>query len=167
MSFQVGDCVVHPTCGVGRIVGLETKRFLSAEARLYYEVAIDKKSTVWVPVDGSTASGLRPLTPKAELARYRDVLRSHPILLAPDRRQRHLDLLNRMRVGLFQDVCEIVRDLSARGWHKALSEGDKAALKKAREGLCQEWAAADEVSILQATGEVDALLREGRQAHQV
>ena len=166
MPFQIDDQVVHPAHGVGCIVALVTKRFSEAEARLYYEVAIKKASTVWVPVDASTADGLRPLTPKNELARYRGVLRSRPAPLNPDHRQRRLDLLSRMKGASFQAICEIVRDLTARGWLKALSEMDSAALRKTREGLCQEWAAVDGVSVLQATDEVVALLLEGRQTYQ-
>ncbi|MBI4769500.1 MAG: hypothetical protein HY784_03565, partial [Chloroflexi bacterium] len=136
MPFQVDDRVVHPAHGVGRIVGLVTKNFFEAEAHLYYEIAI-QRSTVWVPVDAGTAIGLRPLTPKAELARYRGVLRSRPVPLTPDHRQRRLDLLSRLKAGLFQNVCEVVRDLTARGWLKPLSEMDSVTLRKTREGLCQ------------------------------
>jgi RNA polymerase-interacting CarD/CdnL/TRCF family regulator len=165
MPFQVDDRVVHPTHGVGRVVGLVTQRFSEAEARLYYEIAI-QRSTVWIPVDADTARELRPLTPKAELARYRNVLRSRPASLTADHRQRRLDLLSRLKAGSFQSLCEVVRDLTARGWQKALGEMDATALRKTRDGLCQEWAAADGVSVLDAVKEVDALLLEGRQAYQ-
>ena len=164
MSFQIGDQVVHPAYGIGRIVGIVTKRFVEAEASRYYEIGI-QQSTVWVPVEGSTPSGLRPLTSKHELARYRGVLRSHPALLTPDSRQRRLDILNRLKVGLFQTRCEVIRDLTAQGWHKALNEADSAALRKTREGVCQEWAAAEGVSVQQATQEIDALLLEARKAY--
>jgi RNA polymerase-interacting CarD/CdnL/TRCF family regulator len=78
MTFQVDEAVVYSACGIGRIVALVTKRFAAAEARLYYEVAIEK-SVVWVPVDAGSASGLRSLTTKKELAHYRGVLRSQPV----------------------------------------------------------------------------------------
>ena len=165
MPFQIDDRVVYPACGVGRIAALVTKRFFEAEARQYYEVTIEK-STVWVPVDAGTTSGLRLLTSKEELARYRGVLRSRPVPLTLDPRQRRLDLLSQLRAGSLQNLCEIVRDLTARSWRKVLGEADKAALRRARDGLCQEWAAVDGVSVVQATEEVDALLREGRQAYQ-
>jgi CarD family transcriptional regulator len=167
MVYQIDDRVVHPTYGVGRIVALVNKRF-EAEARQFYEVAIER-STVWVPVDDSrqgNGHGLRPLTPKADLHRYRRLLQSSPKPLTPDSRQRKLDLQDRLRLGTFEAMCEAVRDLTARGWSKPLSEADTALLRKAREGLCQEWAAAADVSVVQATAEVNALLQAGRRAHQ-
>lgn len=168
MAYKIDDRVVHPTYGVGRIVGLVSKRF-EAEERQFYEVAIDR-STVWVPVDNSghgNGNGLRPLTPKTELNRYRRVLQSSPVPLTQDPRQRKLDLQDRLKLGTFQAMCEAVRDITARGWLKPLSEADTAMLRKAREGLCQEWAASSDVSVTQATAEVNALLQEARQTHQV
>jgi CarD family transcriptional regulator len=166
MRFQIDDSVVHPMHGVGRVVGLVMKRFSGAEARLYYEITI-QQSTIWVLVDSAASLGLRPLTSKGELAHYREVLRSQPVSLIPDHRQRRLALLSHLKAGLFQNLCEVVRDLTARGWLKPLSEMDSVALRKTRDELCQEWAAADGVSVLDAVKEVDALLLEGRQAYHV
>jgi CarD family transcriptional regulator len=168
MAYKINDRVVHPTYGVGRIVGLVSKRF-EAEERQFYEVAIER-STVWVPVDNSgngNGNGLRPLTTKSELKHYRQLLQSTPQPLTQDSRQRKLDLQDRLKAGTFQAICEAVRDISARGWSKPLSEADALLLRKAREGLCQEWAASADVSVVQATAEVNALLLEARQAHQV
>src|ERR1051325_3406354 len=121
MTFQVDEAVVYPACGIGRIVALVTKSFSKAEARQYYEVAIEK-SVVWVPVDAGPGSGLRSLTSKSELARYRSVLRSRPVTLNPNPYQRRLDLQGRLKLGSFQDLCEVVRDLTAQSWRKALGE---------------------------------------------
>lgn len=165
MPYQVNDQVVHPTHGVGRITALVTQRFFDVESRLYYEIAIER-NTVWVPVDADAASGLRPLMPKAELAHFREVLRSRPTLLIADHQKRHLELRRRLKVGLFQDLCEVVRDLTARRWNKPLTEQDAATLRRALDRVCVEWAATDEVSLPEATAEVNALLSEGRQVHQ-
>lgn len=165
MPYQVNDCVVHPAHGVGYVVALAVQCFFDAEARLYYEIAI-QRNTVWVPVDTGVASGLRPVTPKSELARYRSVLRSRPIPLAQDYHQRRIDILSHLKAGLFQNLCEVVRDLSARRWLKPLNEVDSSTLRKTREGLCLEWAAAEGVSLADATQEIEALLLEGRQANQ-
>lgn len=165
MPFEVDDVVVHPGHGVGRITRLVKQRFGEARERLYYEVAI-QRSTVWVPVDAGTTSGLRSLTLQAELGRYRKTLKSRPTSLISDHRQRRTYLLSRLRIGSFQDVCDVVRDLAARGWQKPLNEMDSVMLRRTRDSLCEEWAASAGVSILQATQEVNALLLEGQQAYQ-
>ena len=158
MRFKVGDSVVHPSHGVGRIVGLETQSFLAAQGRLFYEV-LTPKSTVWVPVDGTPDGGLRRLTSKQDLAQYRRLLQATPQSLEPDHRKRQLELASRLRDGTFHVLCEIVRDLTARSRRKPLNEADSAALRRARTSLLQEWAAAAEITLAEATAEVDELLQ--------
>ena len=166
MPFQIGDFVFHPAHGVGRIVRLEERRFDREQARLYYEV-LTQKSTIWVPVETYEAVGLRQLTARPDLARYRNVLRSRPAPLEKDTYKRRRELADRLKQGSFQAVCEVVRDLTARSWRKPLNEADSASLRRAREYLCQEWAAAAGVSIAEATQEVEDLLREARQVYMV
>ena len=163
MSFKVGDRVVHPTYGVGSVVKLETKQLGQQAEHVYYEIATPK-STIWVAVDAHP-TGLRPLTAKSNLVRYRRLLKSAPAPLNRDHHERHLELTERLKQGSFQAKCEIVRDLTAHSWHKRLSEADAALLRLAREGLCQEWAAVKDVSVFEASQEVEELLLEAKQMH--
>jgi RNA polymerase-interacting CarD/CdnL/TRCF family regulator len=164
MQFKVGDSVVHVAHGVGRVVSLDEKR-LSGEATLYYEVAT-QKGTVWVPVQAQPTLRLRMLTSANELGRYRNLLKSKPAALDPDHRKRHLEMAERLKEGSFKVMCEAVRDLSAHGWRKPLSEGDLTRLRKARMDLAEEWAAAAGTAMDVAADEIDALLAECRAAHE-
>lgn len=166
MPYEIDDRVVLNPHGVGRIAGLVTKRFTSAQDQEYYEVATER-SLVWVAVDGAEARGLRPVTSKTDLDQFRDVLRSRPVVLNADHRQRHLELHNRERLGTFQAACELVRDLTAYTWKKPLNDVDTATFRHAQTGLCAEWAAADDITLEQANAVVAALLLEGRQAWQI
>lgn len=162
MELQVGDRVVHPIYGVGRIAAVGKKRF-TGEARVYYEV-VAEKTTVWVPMESSDAIGLRRLTTKIDLAAYRKVLKSRPLSLTQDHTRRRTELAAGLKQGSFQALCEMVRDLTARGWHKPLGSADAAYLRRAHDHLCEEWASADGVSIAAANEEIDSLLLESRQA---
>jgi len=164
MPFNIGDWVVHPLHGMGHVIGLKRQQFDQAAAQLYYEVAIPH-GTVWVPVETPPA-GLRGVTTKGDLPRYRSVLKSSPGLLDKDYHQRRGELRERLKLGTFQVKCEVVRDLTAYGWPRRLGEVDAALLRQARDSLCQEWAAAEAVTVAEATQEVEELLREARQVHQ-
>ena len=166
MPFKVDDRVVYPAFGIGRVVALVPKSFFEAESQLYYEVT-GNRSTVWVQVDEGSARGLRRLTRQDELAHYREVVGSRPVALNQDHRQRQMDLRSQFKLGTMQGLCEMVRDLSARGWLKPLTETDSRSLRLSRESLCEEWAAADGVSLPQATAELTALLLEARHQYQV
>lgn len=160
MTFKVDDWVVHPQHGVGQVVKLELRQFGSGEPQMYYEISIPD-GTFWAQVEGSTC-GLRKVITKRELAKYRDVLKSQPEPLTENHRQRQIELADRLRQGSFQTKCEVVRDVSALGWHKPLGEGNATILRNAHQSLYQEWATAEGISLSEATREVEVLLQEGK-----
>jgi len=162
MPFAVNDRVVHPLHGVGRVVRLATRQFDAGSTRLNYEITLSK-GTIWVPVEGS-GGGLRPLTARGELGRYRSLLSSRPAPLASDHRQRQLEVSARLKAGTLCARCEVIRDLTAHAWHKPLCQSSAALLRLAHEALDEEWAAVDEVPVHEVTRQVQALLLEGRRA---
>jgi CarD family transcriptional regulator len=162
MPFKVGDWVVHPLHGVGQVISVERKQFASEPDQFYYEIAISQ-GTLWVQVD--TPAGLRGLTAKGDLPQYRALLQSSPSPLNKDYHQRRGELRERLKAGTFQAKCEVVRDLTAFGWLKRLSEPDAALLRTTRDGLCREWAEAEAVTMTEATHEVEELLRAARQIY--
>ena len=162
MPFAVNERVVHPLHGVGRVVRLATRQFDAGTTRMYYEIALTK-GTIWVPVEGS-AGGLRALTAKGELARYRSVLSSRPAPLAADHRQRQLEVSARLKQGTFRARCEVIRDLTAHAWHKPLCQSSAVLLRSAHDALDEEWAVVDELPVHEVTRQVQALLLEGRRA---
>jgi CarD family transcriptional regulator len=163
MQFKVDDVVVHPIHGVGHIAKIEKKRFSEKEARLYYKL-IWPKRVIWIPVEAEATIGLRLVTAKNDLGQYRKLLKSRPAPLPPKHYHRQHELANRLKQSSFQVVCEVVRDLTAWGWRKPLGSADTNLLKKARENLCREWAAAAGVSNTEAIKEIDALLQTSQQA---
>jgi RNA polymerase-interacting CarD/CdnL/TRCF family regulator len=162
MTFEIHDRVVHPSHGIGTVVRLATRQFDAGATRLYYEIALSK-GTIWVPAEGD-AGGLRRLTAKGDLARYRSLLSSRPAALAADHRQRQLEVSERLKGGTLRARCEVIRDLTAHGWHKPLCQSSAVLLRKAQEALGEEWAAAAEVPVHEVARQVQALLLEGRRA---
>jgi CarD family transcriptional regulator len=166
MPFKAGDFIVHPTYGVGNIVRLEEKRLVEDQPRWYYVVVVDK-STLWVPVDENNGAGLRSVTPKKDLDRYRAVLKGPPEALERDHNKRRLLINERVKHGSFQSLCEAVRGLSAQSWKRPLSEADLTLLQRLSHSLCREWAASASVPLPDATAEVQALLQVAKQTYKV
>ncbi|HEX9922511.1 MAG TPA: CarD family transcriptional regulator [Anaerolineae bacterium] len=157
MLFNVGDFIVHPVYGVGHLVKIEERQFSKEAASLYYQISWPKRQ-VWIPVAAQKAGGLRLVTARRELDRYRTVLKGQPTLLSKNYYQRRQELLNCLDQGSFQSVCEVVRDLTARSRHKRLSRTDGDTLRQTRQALCHEWATAAGLSRTEASQEIDALL---------
>jgi len=164
MQFKVGDQVIHLNHGIGQIMAIEEKQFGGAEARLFYSIVIER-STVWVPVTAEATSQLRLLVSKKALAEYRNLLRSRPAPLNPDKRQRSLELTSRLRFGSFEVQCEVMRDLAAAGWPKPLGSVDAALLRKVQDSICQEWAKVEGISVAEAAQEIAELLQENRRLY--
>lgn len=164
MAFKANEQAVHPRHGIVRIVKQEARTFGGGPERQYYELEIPT-GTVWVQVEDS-ASGLRQLISKGELAKYRKLLASAPVPLASDYRQRQAELALRQKDGSFEARCELVRDLTACTWQKTLNESFSFMLRSAHQAICAEWAVVAGVSIFEATDEVDALLLEGRKHYE-
>jgi RNA polymerase-interacting CarD/CdnL/TRCF family regulator len=161
MQFKIGDRVVLPAYGIGQLREIEEKNFSEQGARLYYKIALLKR-TIWIPVEAHELSGLRLVIVKRDLDHYRNVLKSPPASLEKDYRQRHLDLVSRLKLGSFQIICEVVRDLTAWSWRKPLGRTDTTLLQKTRQSLYQEWATAADVSTTEAIKEIDSLLLAAR-----
>jgi len=161
MQMNIGQNVFHPSHGVGKITAIKELEMNGAEPRLYYEVSLFH-TTVWVLVEPQERGKLRPITSRSELARYRAVLKSPPVSMNNNFRIRQNDLDTRLKLGTFQAICEIVRDLSARRLSKSLTDYESGLLKKTREFLCQEWAAINGISGVDAARDVEALLVEGQ-----
>jgi RNA polymerase-interacting CarD/CdnL/TRCF family regulator len=163
MPFSNGDQVVHCKHGLGRVLMTESRRFGPGSERLYYRVAISN-GTIWVPVDGAQC-GLRRLTAKGDLERYRRLLASRPTPLSSNYRQRQIELSERMKQSSFQAKCEVVRDLAALGWREPLRESLAALLRDARGAVDEEWAAVEGLTVHEATREIEALLLKGKRAY--
>ena len=165
MRFKIGDSVVHLAHGLGQIVNLEEKRLFGADARLYYEV-VTQKNTVWVPVDSQAGSTLRSITAKSELNLFEQIFRRKPEPLNKDHRMRQAELNERLKPGSFQALCEVVRDLTAHGWRKPLSDADAALLRRIHDNLCQEWAMAAGLTVAEVDQQISRLLLEAKHVHQ-
>jgi len=158
-KFAIGDKVVHPQHGVGFVAGLEEKQFEPDAAQMYYVISIPD-TTLWVPVDLST-SGLRKLGLKSDLEKCRQILQAAPQVLNAGR-----GMLTGLSVHIKQGTiiaqCEVVRDLTAFGWHKPLYGSIANFQQIVLNVLCQEWAAIQDLSLAEASQEIKLLLKKGR-----
>jgi CarD family transcriptional regulator len=163
MKFDIGDKVVHPQHGVGYVANLEEKQFEPNASRMYYVISIPD-TTMWVPVDLAT-SGLRKLSVKSELDKCREVLQSAPLTLKPDRGLL-TSLASHINQGTIVSQCEVVRDLTAYSWRKSLYGPIANFQRIVLNVLCQEWATVEGLSLVEASHEINTLLKKCREAHE-
>ncbi len=163
MPFKIGARVVHPHHGVGTITSLANKQFEPGVSRPYYEISIGD-GTLWVPVD-DPGLGLRKLTSKNQLDHCAEVLQSVPSSLNIGPRELRDHFSRHLRDGTIVAQCEVVRDVTALGWRKPLAGSMAEFRHMALTVLCQEWAAAGEISLAQATQAISTYLGTGKRLH--
>ena len=163
MPYKVGDQVIHPRLGLGQVTNLAVKQFDEGEKRPFYEISFPG-STLWVPLN-LTTSGLRKLSAKTEISSCRQVLKSPAEPLKDDFRLRQIELNDHLKEGTLTARCEVVRDLTAYGWHKPLNGSIAAFLQTTLDVLCQEWAAVEKITPEKAAAEIQSLLEKGKQAN--
>jgi len=163
MQFKVGDQVIHPRHGLGHVTNLAIKQFVEGEKRPFYEISFPG-STLWVPLNVST-SGIRKLTGKSEVVRCRKLLLKPATPLNGDPRLRQTELVEHLKEGTLTAHCEVVRDLTAYGWHKPLSGSIATFLRTTLDVMCQEWAAVEDISVEEAATEIESLLEKSKQVN--
>jgi len=163
MTFKIGDQVIHPRHGLGQVTRLALKQFVAGKKRPFYEISFPG-STLWVPLN-LTASGIRTLSAKTEIASCRRVLKAPAELLGDDFRLRQIELNAHAKEGTLTARCEVVRDLTAYGCQKPLSGTFAAFLQAIQEVLYQEWAAIEGITPAEAATEIHILLEKGKQSN--
>ena len=114
MQFSIGDKVVHPRRGPGRIVDVERQSFLD-EAKRYYVIDMPASAlTVRIPVRRVDEVGLRPAMTRKKLARVLEILHGRPRGLPADHKERQERVRERVQTARPIRMAEAVRDLT---WH--------------------------------------------------
>lgn len=157
--FQIGDQVVHSSYGPGVIIELDEKK-LSGRTKQYYVVEVNDL-TLWVPVDQAGECNLRRPTPVDEFQKLFAILSSPGDALPPDRHERKLHLVERLKAKNLESVCMVIRDLTRHRNVSKMNDTDNSILEHSRESLLSEWSIVLSTPIRQAEYELKQLLEEG------
>jgi CarD family transcriptional regulator len=139
-EFSIGDKIVHPGHGPGRITHLEKKNLLDGK-KDYYVINIPaKRLTLFIPRQKMDLVGIRPAMPRATLARVLEVLRSRPRQLSPDFRERQEVASEKLKTSEPIPIAEVVRDLTGHRIRAHLTRKDTELLAQGTELLASEMA---------------------------
>jgi len=158
MQFSVGDAVVHPYYGPGRITGKERRELLDGK-KLYYEIEIPTQGlSVCIPRKSMEDMGVRPAMSRARLPRVLARLRDKPHSLPGDYKTRQEEVWEQLRTGRTMVLAEAVRDLS---WHEErehLTKKDNEYLARAKSRLAAELALVSGTEVMDMEKQIDDTL---------
>ena len=158
MQFAVGDAVVHPHHGPGRIIGMRRRELLDGK-KLYYEIEIPMQElSVYLPRKTMQDMGVRPAMSRARLPRVLARLREDPRNLPGDYKARQEKVWEQLRTGRTMLLAEVVRDLTWQRERSHLTKRDAEYLQRARDFLAAEMAFASDTEVSEANDRIDAAL---------
>jgi CarD family transcriptional regulator len=156
--YQVGDKVVYPHHGAGRIMQIEEKDVLG-ERRTYLTIQIlHNDMTVMVPVENADRTGLRRVVDERVVDEVVAVLHGHPTTMPKNWSRRYKHNRDKLKTGDIFEVAEVVRNLAVRHADKGLSTGEKQMFSKAKKILASELMYARDISEEAATAYLESLL---------
>jgi CarD family transcriptional regulator len=158
--YEVGDKVVYPHHGAGKIMKIERKEVLG-QLREYLTIQIlHNDMTVMVPVENADRAGLRKVVDPQVVDTVLEVLRGRPTKMPKNWSRRYKHNRDKLKTGDIFEVAEVVRNLSVRHADKGLSTGEKQMFSKAKKILASELMYARNLSEEDANLFLDGILSE-------
>ena len=160
VNYKVGDKVVYPHHGAGKVLKKEKKEMLG-ETREYLTIKIlHNDMTVMVPSDSAGRAGLRRVIGEPEVERVLAVLRDDMSQMPKNWNRRFKHNRDKMKTGDVFELAEVVRNLAIRDFQKGLSTGEKQMFTRAKKILASELMYALDMEEKDAEDYLDDLLEE-------
>ena len=135
--FNVGDEVVYPMHGAGKIEAIEEKDILG-EKQAYYIIKMPGEVKCMVPTAKAEEIGVRDIIDKETAGKVFKVLEQENTEMSMNWNKRYRDNMDKMKSGDVYEIADVVRNLSFKQKEKGLSTGEKKMLLNARQILVSE-----------------------------
>src|SRR5215211_4022590 len=136
--YKVGDHVVYPHHGAGKVLKKEKKEVLG-EKREYLTIKIlHNDMTVMVPCENADRAGLRRVIGEEAVKKVLAVLRDDVSQMPKNWNRRFKHNREKIKTGDVYELAEVVRNLAIRESEKGLSTGEKQMYTRAKKILASE-----------------------------
>ena len=158
--YEVGDKVVYPHHGAGKILKKENKEVLGQKREYLTIQILYNDMTVMVPTENADKAGLRKVIEEETVQEVLAVLRDDGTHMPKNWNRRFKHNRDKIKTGDIFELAEVVRNLSIRDLDKGLSTGEKQMFSRAKKILASELMYACEMEEQEATDFLENLLEE-------
>jgi CarD family transcriptional regulator len=138
IEFEIGDNVVYPHHGAGKVIRKEQKEILG-ERREYLTIKIlHNDMTVMVPTENAALAGLRRVIDEETVQKVLGVLQDECSEMPKNWNRRFKYNRDKIKTGDIYELAEVVRNLALREAEKGLSTGEKQMFTRAKKILASE-----------------------------
>jgi CarD family transcriptional regulator len=158
LEYSVGDYVVYPAHGVGRIESIETQSIAGITVQLYAISFEKERMTLKVPVSKAKKSGLRKLSSADRIKTAMETLRGRSRVKRTMWSRRAQEYEAKINSGDPVSIAEVVRDLHRATDQPEQSYSERQIYQAALERLARELAAVERIDETRATERLEEVL---------
>jgi len=156
--YEVGDHVVYPHHGAGKVQKKEPKTVLGEEREYLTIKILHNDMTVMVPCENAGKAGLRRVIGEEAVERVLGVLRDDVSQMPKNWNRRFKHNREKIKTGDVYELAEVVRNLAIRESEKGLSTGEKQMYTRAKKILASELMYALEMEEDDAEAHLESLI---------
>jgi CarD family transcriptional regulator len=160
IEFEIGDNVVYPHHGAGRVLKKEMRKMFGEEREYLTIKILHNDMTVMVPCENAGIAGLRRVIDEETVKKVLAVLEDDVSEMPKNWNRRFKHNRDKIKTGDIYELAEVVRNLALREHEKGLSTGEKQMYTRAKKILASELMYALDKSEDEAEAFLDDLLAE-------
>ena len=160
IDFEIGDSVVYPHHGAGKVMRKEMKEVLGSSREYLTIKILHNDMTVMVPTENAALAGLRRVIDEETVKKVLDVLQDEVSEMPKNWNRRFKHNRDKIKTGDIYELAEVVRNLALRETEKGLSTGEKQMFTRAKKILASELMYALDKDEEEAESYLDELLAE-------
>jgi len=158
--FNIGDLVVYPAHGVGKIESIETRNIAGKKQDYYIMRILDNGMKIMIPIPNAAAVGLRELINFGDIPKVYEILKTREISINGGTwNRRYRGYMEKIKTGSIYELAEVLRDLTVLKGDKELSFGERKMLDTARGLLLKELSIVREVTENELEEEIRDILK--------
>ena len=158
LPFAVGDYVVYPTHGVGKVVDIAKEQIAGFELQLFVINFAADKMTLRVPVDKAEESGLRKISTREKMQSAITTLRGRARAKRTMWSRRAQEYEAKINSGDPVSIAEVVRDLHRNPDQPDQSYSERQMYEAALNRLAHELALVEKIAPDAAAERLESLL---------
>ncbi len=159
LSFIVGDYVVYPKHGVGRVVELLKQEIAGMSLELYVLRFEKEKMTLRVPTNKAESVGMRKLSSDKTMREAMECLKGKPKVKRTMWSRRAQEYEAKINSGDLVSIAEVVRDLFRAEDQPEQSYSERQIFEGATSRLARELAAMEQLDEAGASAKILDILR--------
>lgn len=161
LEFKVGDAVVYPAHGVGKVAAIETQEVAGMSLEVYVVTFDHEKMTLRVPTKKAKTAGLRPLAANDVVTKALTTLKGRARIKRTMWSRRAQEYEAKINSGDLVSIAEVVRDLYRSEQQPEQSYSERQLYEAALDRMAREIAAVNRVSDTEAVRLIEVNLNKG------